>query len=162
VSAKNFIKRALAGTMLCFFMLLPALKAQAQAQAADPTGWWVDGSGKAAILIAPCGAHLCGKIDWLAHPLNPQGQKKTDIHNPDPTLQSRFLCGLQILGNFTQTGPASWGNGWIYDPEGGKTYKSKMKLPGDGTLSVRGYIGIPMLGRSETWTRPATTPTPCT
>jgi uncharacterized protein (DUF2147 family) len=166
VSAKNFIQFAAMGTMLCLAPILPTASAWAQtapaAQAATgPTGWWIDGSGKAGILIAPCGADLCGKIEWLRNPLNPQGQKKTDVHNPNPALQGRLLCGLPILGNFTQTGPASWGGGWIYDPEGGKTYKSQMKLPGNGTLAVRGYIGIPLLGRSESWTRPAAPLTPC-
>jgi uncharacterized protein (DUF2147 family) len=44
--------------------------------------------------------------------------------------------------------------GEILDPDNGKVYKSKLSL-GDGgkKLNVRGYIGISMFGRSQTWVR---------
>ena len=41
----------------------------------------------------------------------------------------------------------------VYDPDSGKTYKCKLKLIDHNTLEIRGYIGISLLGRSETWTR---------
>ena len=47
----------------------------------------------------------------------------------------------------------AWKGGRTYDPENGKTYRSSMKLGGDGSLRVRGYIGIPLLGRTEIWVR---------
>ena len=40
--------------------------------------------------------------------------------------------------------------GRIYDPESGKTYQSKMKVNGKGQLEIRGYIRIPMFGRTAT------------
>lgn len=44
--------------------------------------------------------------------------------------------------------------GEILDPENGKTYRCLMKLDSTGnTLEVRGYIGISLIGRSQTWTR---------
>lgn len=44
--------------------------------------------------------------------------------------------------------------GEILDPDNGKLYRSKVRLAGNGKkLSVRGYIGVPMLGRSQTWVR---------
>ena len=43
--------------------------------------------------------------------------------------------------------------GWIYDPDAGKRYKSRLKLRDDDSLEVRGYIGTPMLGRTQIWTR---------
>ncbi|WP_162173872.1 DUF2147 domain-containing protein [Acidocella facilis] len=147
-------------------IFLPALAAGALLGAPasaqpSPQGWWLDQTGKAGIEIAPCGADLCGKIEWLRAPLDAQGKPKTDIHNSNAALQNRPLCGLPILGRFTPDGPGSWKGGWIYDPENGKTYKSVMHLAPDGTLHVRGYVGIPLLGRSETWTRLPAPPTPC-
>jgi len=43
--------------------------------------------------------------------------------------------------------------GWIYDPDVGKQYKAKMTMTGPDTLEIRGYIGVPLLGRTEVWTR---------
>ena len=44
--------------------------------------------------------------------------------------------------------------GQILDPDNGKVYRSKVRLTDNGkTLGVRGYIGVPMLGRSQTWVR---------
>lgn len=139
-----------------FFLGAAGARADQAAAAQDATGWWLDATGKAGILIAPCGSgQLCGNIEWLRTPLDAQGKPKTDIHNPDESLRPRLLCGLQILGNFTQDDDGSWKGGWIYDPSTGKTYKSIMHVAADGTLRVRGYIGIPMIGRSEIMTRPA-------
>ena len=44
--------------------------------------------------------------------------------------------------------------GEILDPENGKVYRCLMKLDSTGKqLEVRGYIGISLIGRSQTWTR---------
>jgi len=50
-------------------------------------------------------------------------------------------------------GDGEWSGGTIYDPNNGKTYSCKLKLTGPDTLKVRGYIGISLIGRSETWKR---------
>ena len=47
-----------------------------------------------------------------------------------------------------------WDGGEILDPNNGKTYKVRMTPKDDGkTLAVRGYIGAPLLGRTQTWVR---------
>ncbi len=134
--------------------------APAMAQGA-PAGWWMDQSGRAGIVISACGNDLCGKIEWLKVPRDKAGRPKTDIHNSNAALKSRLLCGLPILGDFTPDGQGGWQNGWIYDPQNGKTYRSVMHLAADGTLHVRGYVGIPLLGRSEIWRRPVQALTAC-
>ncbi|MDD2705986.1 MAG: DUF2147 domain-containing protein [Acidocella sp.] len=147
--------------VLTFGLWLGGISASCAQAAGDATGWWLDQSSRAGILIAPCGGQLCGRIEWLLHPLNDAGQPKADIHNNDPSLRARRLCGLPMLGNFSTDGVGAWSGGWIYDPEKGKTYKSVMHIADDGTLHVRGYIGIPMFGRSEVWTRPPAPLAPC-
>lgn len=127
----------------------------------EVTGWWFDQSGQAGIRIERCGDRLCGTIRWLREPLAPSGGIRTDIHNDDPARRGQPICGLQILGNFRPDEPGEWVGGWIYNPEDGETYKSTMRLTEAGTLRVRGYVGISLLGKSQTWTRPAVTPAEC-
>jgi uncharacterized protein (DUF2147 family) len=150
--------------LLIFAIALGPLATWARAAPAPAaaTGWWLDQSGRAGILVAPCGSRLCGHIAWLQQPLDAKNGAKTDLHNPDQTLRRRPLCGLPILGGFVPDDSSGWTDGWIYDPQLGKTYKSVMHIRPDGTLSLRGYIGIPLFGRSTIWTRPAAPLTQCT
>ena len=62
------------------------------------------------------------------------------------------VLGMEIMWNMKIKGE-EWGGGKIMDPENGRTYKCKMKVAEDGTLKVRGYIGIPLLGRTQSWYR---------
>lgn len=63
--------------------------------------------------------------------------------------------GMVIMWGVKQDGDA-WGDGHILDPHNGKTYKVKLSLADNGQkLDVRGYIGMPLLGRTQTWIRKA-------
>lgn len=140
--------------------LLPA--APARAAGDDITGWWFDQTKRAGILIEPCGQQLCGKVGWLREPLDAAGKAKLDANNPDAKLKSRQICQLPMIGSFNKTGPGEWEDGWIYNPEDGDTYKSRMVLQDDGSLRVRGFIGVPWLGKSQVWTRPPEALKECT
>jgi uncharacterized protein (DUF2147 family) len=122
--------------------------------AASPVGLWATEGAKGQVRIEPCGEKLCGKIVALAEPNNAEGQPKRDRNNPDESLRERPIVGLPILRDFVPEKDEAnkWSGGTIYDPEAGKTYKCTMTLQADGTLEVRGYIGMPLLGRSQTWT----------
>ncbi len=66
------------------------------------------------------------------------------------------IVGLTIIRNVElgsrQNGP--WDGGEILDPKDGKVYKVRLKLADAGRkLEVRGYIGTPMLGRTQVWYR---------
>jgi uncharacterized protein (DUF2147 family) len=50
-------------------------------------------------------------------------------------------------------GPDGWSGGSLYDPESGNTYSGNIIMKPDGALTLRGYIGISLFGRSEDWTR---------
>lgn len=75
-----------------------------------------------------------------------------DEKNPDASLKKRTLKGAVILKDMTYDN-GIWKNGTIYDPESGNTYKATIKLKPDGNLTLRGYIGVPALGRNSVWTR---------
>lgn len=63
------------------------------------------------------------------------------------------VVGMTILRHMRQDGN-EWSGGEILDPENGKTYRAKMKLADGGKkLVVRGYIGVSLFGRSQTWIR---------
>lgn len=63
------------------------------------------------------------------------------------------VLGMTILWNFRQDGNA-WTGGEVLDPEEGKIYRATLRLHDNGArLEVRGYIGVPLLGRSQVWER---------
>lgn len=62
------------------------------------------------------------------------------------------IQGLVIIKNMKKDGDELSG-GKITDPESGKEYKCHIKLNGKDKLDVRGYIGISLVGRTQTWVR---------
>ena len=63
------------------------------------------------------------------------------------------IVGMTIMKGLKRVGQGIWSGGEILDPEDGEVYKVKVTLVNDKTLEVRGYIGIPLLGRTQTWVR---------
>ena len=65
-----------------------------------------------------------------------------------------------MMGSFKpdSSNPGKWVGGWAYDPDGGSTYSGQMELADPNTLKLRGYVGIPLFGRTETWTRESAAP----
>ncbi|HLA59548.1 MAG TPA: DUF2147 domain-containing protein [Puia sp.] len=76
---------------------------------------------------------------------------RKDSENPDETLKDREVLGIELLTGFSFN-EGSYTDGKIYDPESGKTYDCKLTLTGK-ILKVRGYIGISLFGRTETFER---------
>ena len=118
----------------------------------DVLGEWYTEERKAKVEIYACGDAYCGKIVWLKEPNNPDGTPKVDDENPNEALRSRKIIGSNILTGLIYEGEGEWDDGEIYDPESGKTYSCLMELE-DGILEVRGFIGLSLIGRSQTWTR---------
>lgn len=78
--------------------------------------------------------------------LGEPGTPRRDDRNPDQALRHRSLVGLELLSGYRwQAG--RW-EGRIYDPESGNTYRSHMEREG-GRLKMRGYVAVPMLGRTR-------------
>lgn len=133
-------------SLLLFF--IPSL---VMAQDADDVlGYWLTDDGAAKIEIYKENGKYNGKIVWLEEP-NENGKPKVDKENPEEELRSRPLMGLNLVSGF-EFDDDQWEDGEIYDPKEGKTYSCRMRLDGD-ELEVRGYIGMPMFGRTVVWTR---------
>lgn len=138
---------------LTFILLLTAISFAGLAQNKDAViGKWVNSTGEAHVDITKRGDKYFGKIVWLKAPKDEKGVNKTDVKNPEEKLRSKPILGLEILKNFIFE-DGKWTDGKIYDPKSGKTYNCNMTMKGNDILNMRGYIGVSLLGRSETWKR---------
>lgn len=137
---------------LLFILLFMLFTASAWAQSLSPIGTWTNQDGKATFKIYKCGDELCGKVASLKEP-NINGKPKTDGNNPDQNLRTRPLVGLEFMKGFEYDGNNKWDDGTIYDPESGKTYSCYMKMINKNKMEVKGYLGISLIGRTQTWTR---------
>lgn len=138
---------------LTFVLLLTAISFAGLAQNKDAIiGKWINSTGEAHVDITKRGDKYFGKIVWLKAPKDEKGVVKTDVKNPDENLRAKPILGLEILKNFIFE-DGKWTDGKIYDPKSGKTYSCNMTMKGNDILNMRGYIGVSLLGRSETWKR---------
>ena len=138
---------------LLTLIALPLLPILAVAPAQAAVGLWATDGGKSHVRIEACGDKLCGHIVWLQEPLDENGVEKTDKNNPDEGLRARKIVGLPLLTRFVPGEDANeWIDGKIYNPEDGETYSCTMTLQADGTLKVRGYVGLPIFGKTQIWT----------
>ena len=138
--------------LLGLAMLTAMAGASVPALAAPPVeGFWLTEKRKAVIELYGCGAHLCGRIAWLGEPRAEDGSLRRDRDNPDPSRRDRPWCGLTVITGLESSGKGGWEGGQFYYPKHGRSYRIRLRAEGR-TLNVRAYLGVPLLGRSETWT----------
>ena len=135
----------------------------ASAQTPSVMGTWLTASKLAQVQLAPCAdparGPVCGTIVKLIDPKDDSGkpivpEEAVDRRNTDPALRGRKVLGMVLLYDFAKSAdPNAFEDGTIYNGENGKTYKAKFGLQADGTLRLRGYVGVPMLGETQIWTR---------
>lgn len=125
-----------------------------KASAQGIAGYWYNAEKDAQVEIykATDGKYY-GKIFWLKNQNDATGKPKTDINNPDAKKKSTPLMGLILLRGFTKDSDTEYSGGTIYDPKSGKKYDCKITVKSANELSIRGYIGFSMLGRTTIWTR---------
>jgi uncharacterized protein (DUF2147 family) len=117
-------------------------------------GVWKTGEGTAMVRIYKNGEKYQGKVVWLKEPIDPEtGKPKLDKNQTDEAAKKRPVLGLINIWGFVPKENNVWDEGNIYDPKNGNTYSSTMKLINANTLEVRGYIGVSLIGRTDTWTR---------
>jgi uncharacterized protein (DUF2147 family) len=128
----------------------------AWAQSPSPVGVWktIDdetGKPKSLVRITESGGVVSGKIEKLfrepSEEQNPMCVKCEGANKDQPIIGMTILTGLKQDGD-------SYTGGQVLDPKNGKTYKAKVTLTDGGKkLDMRGYIGAPMFGRTQTWVR---------
>ena len=140
-----------------FSVAVLGLSSLAHAQM-SPVGLWrsIDdstGQAKAEISIRDNGqGGLNGKVERSLLP-TPSTEPNCTLCTDDRKGQPKI--GMEIIRDAKKAGgDAVWEGGTILDPNNGKVYKVRL-TPKDGgkSLDVRGYIGAPMLGRTQTWVR---------
>jgi uncharacterized protein (DUF2147 family) len=145
-------KGALIASLIASLTIASAAHAQG-----TPAGLWkqIDDETKkekSLVRITDTGGVFSGKIDKILDPARESAV--CDLCSGD--LKDKPILGLQIIRGVKQSDndKATFDGGEILDPNNGKTYRLRL-TPGDGgkTLAVRGYIGTPMLGRTQTWLR---------
>ena len=140
-------------TLLASLLLAAAGSVMAQA---TPAGLWktIDDETKAEkslVRITDNGGVYTGKVEKiLSDKPDAKCTECTDARKDQP------VQGMVILRDIKQdpSDKTLWVGGDILDPNNGKVYKVRLKpVDGGKKLEVRGYIGTPMLGRTQTWIR---------
>lgn len=133
---------------------LVATGASALALAQSPAGLWktfdeATGKEKAIVRITESNGVFSGKIDKLFDPTK-QDSKCDDCTD---SRKGQPVVGMTIIRNIKK-GDSYFEGGDILDAANGKVYRARLALSSDNKkLDVKGFIGTPMLGRTQTWTR---------
>ncbi len=144
----------LSAKTICAALLLSSL--QALAGEPSPVGRWTaydDDTGEADAIIEIQRREdgtLYGWVDEiLSQPKDGEPARCTECEGE---IKDAPVLGLPIIRDMQREG-GIW-RGHIMDPKNGKVYNATMSMAKEGeSLEVRGYIGIPLLGRSQTWGR---------
>jgi len=147
---RRFLQAAAA---LALVLLTGLAKAQA-----TPVGVWktIDDESKkekSLIRVSESGGVLTGKLEKLLDPATPPDavcKECTDERKDKPIVGMTLIRGVKQ----NDGDKAVWDGGDILDPNNGKVYRVRLKpIDGGARLEVRGYIGTPILGRTQTWIR---------
>ncbi|MBC76454.1 MAG: hypothetical protein CME64_10610 [Halobacteriovoraceae bacterium] len=141
---------------LIFTLLFFSLGAMADddVKADDILGYWLTEEKTGVIHIQKGDDNrYFGEIVWVKDIHTGKAKERLDKENPDEKLRSRSILGLKNTWGFKFDGDDEWVDGSIYDPKSGKTYSAKMELDDRDELELRGYVGVPLFGKTTEWTR---------
>ena len=140
--------------VVAFLVATASIAAMAQN---TPAGLWktIDDDGKtekSLVRITDAGGVITGKVEKIFDP----AKANAKCEKCEGELKDQPVVGMAIITNVKQDAEETnlWNGGQIVDPNNGKSYKVRLKpVDGGKKLEVRGYIGTPFLGRTQTWIR---------
>lgn len=106
------------------------------------------GKAKSVVEIYEANGKVYGKVIEIVDP----AKRDKKCEKCEGTDKNKPVLGLVIIKGLSKDG-AEYNGGKIVDPETGSVYKCFIKLEGKDKLTVRGYMGIALIGRSQTWVR---------
>lgn len=139
---------------MSIILFLPVSSGQSPTE--SPVGLWktIDdetGKEKSLVRITQLGDEFQGTIEKLFREPGEDPEPKCD--KCEGARKDQPILGMNIIWGMTRKGSV-WTGGTILDPKKGSTYRCTLKLEEGGTiLKVRGYIGVSLIGRSQTWHR---------
>ena len=134
-------------------ILLLLVAGAACAQAPAPLGRWITESGNLEVEIAPCheppAGMLCGQVVRVL--------ANRSMSAPGQAMQpadTRAALGMTLLTALVPAGDGVY-EGTIYNRENAKHYSVKLTPAEPAQLLVRGYVGLPLFGKTQVWRRPS-------
>jgi len=150
----NVMKTLILNIIVIVWILIPSIGHAIESD--DILGEWITEDKNCRVEIFKKAEQYFGKIAAIKQAKylpgevkGMDGKPRLDLNNQKKSLRSRPLVGIEMMQNF-RFDDDKWLGGTIYDPNSGKTYKCVISLE-DGTLQVRGYIGVSLLGRTTVW-----------
>jgi uncharacterized protein (DUF2147 family) len=138
---------------ISLFLALQMIAVSAFAAGVSPIGNWKtidDKTGNAKSIVRISGSS--GGISGTVVKLFPGAL--TVCSACSGNLKDKPILGMTVMHGLKQdsSNPNEWSGGSIMDPKTGKVYRCTLTVSADGkTMTVRGYVGISLFGRSQTW-----------
>jgi uncharacterized protein (DUF2147 family) len=141
---------------LCALALVLAAATLQVAAQTTPAGLWrtIDDQTqreRSQVRIVEQDGVFSGRIVAIADPARQDARcdQCTDARRGQPVLGMTIVEGVRRDGE-----QPVWAGGTILDPNDGRSYRVRMTLRDEGrTMEVRGFVGMPLLGRTQTWIR---------
>jgi len=147
-------------SVLCLLLAfsMESIAVASTEQALSPVGRWVtidDETGK--------------KRSWVDISETPEGTLETRIERifavkegEEPKrvcdvcegdFHNKPIVGMRIMWDMKKHNDSSWSDGYVLDPHNGKIYHCQLRMKDKNHLEIRGYVGLPLIGRSQEWVR---------
>jgi uncharacterized protein (DUF2147 family) len=145
--------------LTCFMNIAPAGVPHAtgiDAKASRVCGKWESADKDLVVEVYIEKSTFKAKIIWFSGGVSKAKPMETitDIKNPDPSLRSRKVLGLNVVENLKYDAASnSWEGGRIYEVQSGKYWNAAAYLQNNSVLKVKGYWKIKLLGKTMTFKR---------
>jgi uncharacterized protein (DUF2147 family) len=144
--------------VLCFFTTVKAGPPDDDAgtKANRICGKWASTEKNLVVEVYPYKNTFKAKIIWFTGGVSKAKPMETitDVKNPDPSLRTRKVLGLDVVENLVYSPKSdTWEGGKIYEVQSGKYWSAAAYLDKGGLLKVKGYWKMKLFGKTMTFKR---------